>query len=280
MASRSRARGLGAELRKLRNEAGLTIVDLGNQVGLSKSTVARIETGEKVPDDTEIKTILGALGVTGARRDAVLEAGKEAHRSNWLATGAVGLPHQLMTLVDFEVTAKKITHVNLALVPGLLQTRDYAHAVFVGTSVPPGEIDTRVAIRRGRQEILTRPNPVEYLAILDESALRRPVGGPKAITAQLRHILTMGEHSNITVQVLPTQLGAHAAIGGSYVLHEFANESPVVHLEQYRTGTFLDQREDVEAYGLLTERVRQQALSPAESAGLISDCIADMESTG
>ncbi len=279
MVSRSRARGLGAELRELRKLTGLTIIDLGKQVGLSKSTIARVETGERVPDETEIALICGALGVTGARRDALLTMAQEAHKPNWLATGVAGLPEQLTTLVDYELSATSITEMCLVVVPGLLQTREYARAIYSAAGVPGGEIATRATIRMGRQEILTKDEPVEFCAVIDESALRRPIGGVPVAVSQLHHLQKMSGRPNITIQVLPNELGAHAAVAGSYVLLEFAKESPVVHLEQYRAGAFLDEREDVEAYGQLTERLRQQALSPADSAGLVSDCIAELEST-
>ncbi|MGH3451515.1 MAG: helix-turn-helix domain-containing protein, partial [Haloechinothrix sp.] len=203
---------MGAELRELRKPSGLTIIDLGRQVGLSKSTIARIETGERLPDDTEIALILGALGVTGSRRDTLITMAHEAQKPNWLATGVAGLPEQLTTLVDYELTAIAITEVSLTVIPGLLQSRDYSRVIYDAAGVPLGEIETRAAIRIGRQEILTRDNPAQFCAVVDEAALRRPIGGPQVAAAQLRHLLRMGERPNITVQVLPNGLGAHPAI--------------------------------------------------------------------
>lgn len=279
MVSRSKSRRLGLELRKLREQTSLTIVDLGTQVGLSKSTISRIENGERSVSDTEIKTILGALGVTGSQRDALIETAEDAHKANWLAASATGLPEQLTTLIDYELSATRITEVSLLVMPGLLQVRPYSREIYLAADVPAGEIDTRASIRLGRQEILTRDNPVEFHAIIDEAALRRPVGGREVMLAQLRHVLAMSERPNVTVQVLPISLGAHPAIDGSYMLLEFGSEPPVVHGEQYVTGTFVDDTKSVESYLRLTEKVRQQALSPAESAGLVSRCMADLEST-
>ncbi|MBA0126463.1 helix-turn-helix transcriptional regulator [Haloechinothrix sp. YIM 98757] len=255
-------------------------MELGKQIGLSKSTVSRIEQGERVPTDAELHLILGALGVVGSAREALRKLAAEAHEPNWLATGGTGLPEQLTTLVDYESTATAITEVGLVVVPGLLQTREYCRAIYLSAGVPRNEIDTRVSTRLGRQRILTDTTPVEFNAVIDEAALRRPVGGSAAVADQLRHLLKMGERDNITVQVLPQSLGAHPGVDGSYVLMEFAAESPIVHLEQYRAGAFLDDREDVEAYRSLTDILRRDALSPAESAGLIRDCITEQESTG
>jgi transcriptional regulator with XRE-family HTH domain len=257
----------------------MTIVELGTQVGLSKSTVARIETGERPVTDTEIKTLAGALGVTGRRRDQLIELAADAHKDNWLAANTTGLPDQLTTLIDYELSATHITEVSLHVMPGLLQIRDYSRAIYVGADVPVGEIDTRTSIRLGRQEILTRENPVEFRAVIDEAALRRPVGGRDVTLRQLRHVLAMAERPNVTVQVLPMSLGAHAAIDGSYVLLEFDTEPAVVHCEQFVTGTFVDDTRSVESYLRLTEKVRQEALSPVESTGLVSRCLADLEST-
>jgi transcriptional regulator with XRE-family HTH domain len=279
MVSRSKSRRLGLELRKLREQTSMTIVDLGTQVGLSKSTISRIENGERSVSDTEIKTILGALGVTGSQRDALIETAEDAHKANWLAASATGLPEQLTTLVDYELSATRITEVSLLVMPGLLQIRPYSREIYLAADVPTGEIDTRSSIRLGRQEILTRDNPVEFHAIIDEAALRRPVGGRDVMVRQLQHVLAMAERPNVSVQVLPIDLGAHAAIDGSYVLLEFGSEPPVVHCEQYVTGTFVDDTKSVESYLRLTERVSTQALSPAESTGLVSRCLAELEST-
>jgi len=275
--SRSRSRAVGAEIRKLRTSAQLSLVDLAARVGISKSTLARMETGERVASETELALLLGALGVPAQRRNELLGMAQEVHRTNWVATGPAGIPAQLSMLLDYERTTVAISDVELALVPGLLQTRAYCRAVHVEGGAPPGEIETRVAIRIGRQEILTRMDPVKLFAVIDEAVLHRIIGNREITADQFRHLVRMSRRRNVNVQILPLASGVHKAIDGSFVLYEFTNETPVAHIESPAAVVFIDEPKAAAEFKALAVAVRDQALGQEESVEMIERYVSALE---
>jgi transcriptional regulator with XRE-family HTH domain len=261
----ARARGLGAELRELRKKAGLSTRDVAQQLRWSASTLNRIENGGRNTSSEDVAALLALYKVTGEERDRLLEFAREADHPGWWETTGSKLPAQLTALIGFESEATHITYVDLSLVPGLLQIPEYTRALLAGGGVAKSEIETLVVTRLGRQAILSKPNPPHYLAIIDEAVLRRPIGGPKVMTAQLRHLLTVTERPNVTVQVIPFQHGAHPGLDGPYVLLNFAKAQPLVHLEHKRSGIFVDEPDDVEVFTQTTETLQATALDPNRS---------------
>ncbi|MEB3371173.1 helix-turn-helix domain-containing protein [Saccharopolyspora mangrovi] len=272
MANTAKARVLGAELRELRKQAGLTVRRLEERLSMSRSTISRIERGDKVPGAEDIGALLAIFSVTGDRRTELIEAAKEADQPNWVEIGGPGIPRQLSALLEFEREATRISDLSLVRVPGLLQTADYARAVFRAGGVPPEQVEMLVAIRMGRREVLTRPAPVRYLALIDEAVLRRPVGGSAVMADQLRHIVKMAELENVTVQVIPFEFGAHIGQDGSHLLLEFAKADPIVHLEHRRSGQFLDELKDTTEFLGLTANLSAQAMNAERSAEVIRSC--------
>ncbi|WP_447005584.1 helix-turn-helix domain-containing protein [Saccharothrix isguenensis] len=270
MESNARARTLGAELRDLRKGKGLSIVELGALVGLSKSMLSRVERGERLLSETELASVLGAMGVIGAKRRELLAVTRDAAKSNWLATGAE-LPRQLKALVEHEQVATFITEVGPLLVPGLLQIADYTRAIMTEGGLPHADVEARVKVRLDRQQVLTRRNPVPYLAIIDESVLSRPLGGRSVMVAQARHLLAMGERPNVAIRIVPKDRGWHPGLYGSFSLLEAARTSPVVHLEHLRSNVFLDKVEDVQAYMDIKPTLLAATASVEDSVGLISE---------
>ncbi|MCI2418908.1 helix-turn-helix domain-containing protein [Saccharopolyspora sp. K220] len=277
MANTAKARVLGAELRELRKQAGFTVRALEQRLSFSRSTISRIECGDKVPSAEDLGAILAIYQVTGARRNELIEAAKEADQPNWTEVGNPGIPRQLSALLEFEREATRIVDLSLVRVPGLLQTADYARTVFRTGGIPPERIEMLVAIRMGRREVLTKASPVDFLAFIDEAVLRRPVGGAEVMADQLRHILKMGDLDNVLVQVLPFELGAHIGQDGSHILLEFAKADPIVHLEHRRSGQFLDERADTTGFCELTSTLRTEALDVDQSAELIRSYLDDLE---
>jgi transcriptional regulator with XRE-family HTH domain len=266
----ARARGLGAELRDLRLGLGKTSRAVATSLGWSPSTLSRLENGLRGITVEDVAALLVVYQVTGAERDRLLALAREVDRPGWWETGLPGLPNQLTALIGFESQAERITDVGMLLVPGLLQTTEYARAVMVGGDVPAHEIEARVVTRLGRQALLSRPDPPELHVVLDESVLRRPVGGPPVMAAQLRHILTAAARPTITVQVLPSVLGAHLGTAGSFVLLEFAKAHAIVHLEHLRSSLFVDEPDDVTPFVHARDTLARQALDPAASADLLA----------
>ncbi|MGW5644014.1 helix-turn-helix domain-containing protein [Saccharopolyspora sp. NPDC003752] len=273
----ARARGLGAELRQLRNGSGYKQEEVAKRLGLSKATMSRIESGAKAVTEADVSAILAILGVTGEDRNRLLKLVREQDQPGWWETGVPGLPKQLTGLLEFERDASQIGCLGMVLVPGLLQTSDYVRAVMRGSGVDAADIEARVAIRIGRQEILTKPTPVVFHALIDASVLRRVVGGPRVMAEQLRHILKMARRRNVTIQVIPEEVATHPGLEGSFVLLEFPKARSIVHLEQRRLGAFLDEPADVADYEKVLDTLQRVALSPADSAKLIATRADELE---
>ncbi|GAA0511658.1 transcriptional regulator [Saccharopolyspora subtropica] len=273
----ARSRGLGAEVRKLRKNAGLRLEELAEQCGWSRATFGRIEAGDKVPTSTEIAIILGTLGIKGDERKRLLELAHDAHQTHWWEVGHKDLPALLVALLEFERNATKITDVALGFVPGLLQTADYARAVIGTGRVTDDQLESRVSLRLGRQGVLTRKNPITFHALIDESVLHRPVGGHDVMAEQLRHIVRISRRPHVTVQVIPFSAGAHAGLNGSHLILEFQRQRPIVHLEHRRSSVFLDDPDDTSPFIEYLPNLAEAALSPAESLDLISAQAKTME---
>lgn len=266
----ARSRGLGAEVRRLRKDAGLRLEELADRCGWSRATFGRIESGDKIPSSTEIAIILGTLGIKGDERKRILELAKNASEPHWWEIGYPEIPAQLTALLDFERTATKITDVALGFVPGLLQTADYARAVIGAGCRQEDQLESRVSLRLGRQSVLTRNKPATFHALVDESVLHRTVGGPTAMAEQLRNIVRMAQRPHVTVQVLPFSAGAHVGLNGSHMILEFQRQRPIVHLEHRRSGIFLDGPAETSPFLEAVPSLAEAALTPEESVHLIA----------
>lgn len=273
-----RARGLGTELRELREKSHLTTREVARRLGWSASTVSRTETGQRNVSSEDVAALLALYGVTGEERDRLLTLAREADQPGWWETRHPGLPSQLTALIGFESQAAQITDVALVVLPGLLQTADYARAVINAAGIPPMQAETRVATRLGRQAALSRPKPPQYRAILDEAVLRRPIGGRTTMAAQLRHVLTITERPNVEVMVVPYDQGAHPGLAGSFVLLTFPKAPAIVHLEHKRSSLFLDQPGDVTAFIKAADLLQDVAFDPIRSAEFIASVANEYES--
>lgn len=273
----ARSRGLGAEIRKLRKQADLRLEELAEQCDWSRATLGRIEAGAKVPSETEIAIILGTLGIKGRERTRILELAEDAHKPHWWEVGNPGLPQQLVALLEFERSATEITNVSMGLVPGLLQIADYTRAIMAAGGLKDSEIESRVALRLGRQSVLTGKKPVVFHALIDESILHRPVGGREVMGEQLSHIARMALRPHITVQVIPYKLGAHVGLNGNQLLMKFQRQRTIVYLDHRRAGTFLDDPADTSPFVETMASLAKAAMSPQESANLIAACAEKME---
>ncbi|TFE24658.1 XRE family transcriptional regulator [Frankia sp. B2] len=275
-----RSRGLGAELRELRTERDLTSRAVAEQLGWSPSTLSRLEGGLRGISPEDVAALLVIYKITGTERDRLLERAREADQPGWWEAnwpGQTGLPKSLVALIGFESQATRIADVAMLLVPGLLQTAEYSRAVMVGGGLTAQAVEARVAARLGRQAILSRPEPPHFQVLLDEAAVRRPVGGPAVMAAQLRHILTVIDRPSITVQILPLELGAHEGAGGSFVLLEFDKGRAIVHLEHAAGSMFQDEPDDVAPFIEIREALATHALSPADSADFLATAAREHE---
>ncbi len=272
-----RARGLGTELRDLRNKVGLSTREVAHQLEWSASTLNRIENGGRNITSEDVSALCVLYEITGKERDRLLELAREADQPGWWQRASPGLPTQLTTLIGFESEATRITDVSLVLVPGLLQIPEYTRALLTGFGAPKSELETLVVTRLGRQALLSKPSPPDFSAILDEAVLRRPVGGRHVMAAQLRHVIRTSQRPNITVQVIPFDLGEHAGLNGSYLLLEFSRARTLVHLEHRRSGIFVDDPVDVDPFREIAETLHETALDSAQSTKLIASIAHEYE---
>jgi transcriptional regulator with XRE-family HTH domain len=255
----ARIRSLATELTDLRAQAGLNTRDAAKLVGMSPSTLNRLENGGKSIQPEDVSALLVAYRVTG------LNLARESNFPGWWDNGGGALPKHLPALISFESDANRIIHVSLLLVPGLLQTADYIRAFLASTGVTGSEMETRVATRLGRHAVLSKPQAPAYLAIIDEAALRRPIGGPEVMAAQLRHLIAVSRRRNVDIRIIPFAAGPHAGLDGTYVVLEFVGARTIVYLEHKRSSVFIDEPEDVAPFNEATDKLIGSALGPADS---------------
>ncbi|MGH3618553.1 MAG: DUF5753 domain-containing protein, partial [Pseudonocardiaceae bacterium] len=195
----------------------------------------------------------------------------EQHTPGWFQQHGSRLPLQLVTYIDHENKAVAISCFDSTLVPGLLQTGDYARALLKEAGrVPTNEIDDRVAARLARQSLFSRDRPARFTFYLHEFVLRLPVGGPAVMDDQLQLLERMSRRSYLTLRVVPASLGAHAATAGSFILMEFAEFKPVAYLESETSSLFLEKPVEIAAYQDILESLAQTALGEGQSRELIA----------
>ncbi|MEZ7157895.1 helix-turn-helix domain-containing protein [Streptomyces althioticus] len=268
----TRRRQLGADLRRLRELAGLTLEEAGARVGISKATLSRYETKEGVVKWPTVDALCREYGANDEERLALVELAKGARIQGWWRSLADPIPESMNLMLTLEDEVVREDHYACMYVPGLLQTRAYAEAVHRASEVrcEEREVQHMVDIRMKRQELLEREDPPHVWAVIDEAALRRRVGGREVMRKQLTHLLTMAERSRITVQVLPFDRGAHAAAVGSFaVLRGQAPELDVVYVDLLGGGLFMEKPEELERYKLAFEYLSAQALDFESSTDLI-----------
>jgi transcriptional regulator with XRE-family HTH domain len=265
---------LGSQLRRLREAKGISLQEAGDVIRASHSKISRLETGRVGFKDRDIADLLTLYGVLDEQeREALRGLAHRANAPGWWHDYSDILPNWFEAYVGLEDAATQIRAYEVQFVPGLLQTEDYARAVTLlgHADASASEIDRRVRLRMARQVVLSKEDPPNLWVVLDEAVLRRSVGGPDAMRAQLRHLLEAAEQPNVTVQVIPFQAGGHAAAGGAFSILRFAEPDlpDVVYLEQLTSALYLDKPEVVDSYLAVMERVSMEAATPAESTKAI-----------
>ncbi|MFD5103305.1 helix-turn-helix domain-containing protein [Streptomyces albidochromogenes] len=273
-----RRRKLGDELRRLRDRAGLTSPQAARLVGWHQSKVSRIETGRSTVKPSDVTRLLDVYGVTDPRLrelvDALTGPAADAGGKHWWHAYRGLLPPQYRDLISLESQAGAARTLETTVVPGLLQTPDYARAVTRAalTGLPAAKVDALVEVRIARQEVLGAARPLELSAVLDEAVLRRPVGGQDTMKQQLQQLLEMGDLPHVRLQVLPFSSGAHIGLTGSFIIFSFPNmaDLDVVVIDHLTSSLYLERKEDLTAYDTAFHALQAQALSPEESSALIA----------
>jgi transcriptional regulator with XRE-family HTH domain len=259
---------LGARLRRLREAQRISPEQAGYVIRASHSKISRLETGRVSFKDRDIVDLLTLYGVTDeSQREEIRGLAARANNPGWWHDYSDMLATWFEDYLGLEEAAVEICTYEAQFVPGLLQTEDYASAVILLEYSNPKEISRRVSLRMARQAILSGPDPTSLWAVLDEAALRRPIGGVRAMRAQLEHLIEMAQQPNVTIQIMPFTSGGHAAAGGSFsVLHFAEIDLPdVVYLEQLASAQYLDKQDVVGTYVEVLDRLRVEAATPADS---------------
>ncbi|RJO73442.1 XRE family transcriptional regulator [Nocardia panacis] len=264
---------LGAQLRKLREESGITREAAGDAIRGSHAKISRLELGRTGFKERDIRDLLTLYGVVDpAEREMFLELARQANEPGWWHRYSDLLPSWFGTYIGLEQAATKIRTYEAHLIPGLLQTPEYARSV-LSLGYEDADNDRRVEVRAKRQEILYRIDPPVVWAVIDEAALHRHVGGPRVHREQLQHLMKLAELPHVTIQVLPYSAGEHAAAGSSFTILRFAeSELPdIVYLEHLTSALYLDRRQDLALYLSVMDRLSVQSERPDRSLEILAE---------
>ena len=272
---------LGAQLRRLREGAGVTRDDAGYHIRASGSKISRMELGRVSFKERDVTDLLEFYGVGDlAEREKLVQLTREANATPWYQKFQDVVPDWFHVFVGLEEAAQLIRVYEVQFVPGLLQTEEYARAVILqgAPGLDPDEVERRVALRMGRQKLLTREHPPRYWVIMDEAALRRPMGGRDVHVGQIERLIDLVGEPNITIQVMPFRYGGHAAEGGAFTIMRFPEtDLPDVVYMEYLTGAhYIDKPEEVERYAAVMERLSVAGTSPDRTREILTGMLKDI----
>ncbi|HVV22728.1 MAG TPA: helix-turn-helix transcriptional regulator [Pseudonocardiaceae bacterium] len=260
---------LGGQLRRLREDRNISREEAGEAIRGSESKISRLELGRVSLKERDVSDLLALYGVTdGDERDAFLDLVRESNQPGWWHRYHDLLPRWFQDYVGLEESASRIQTYEVAFVPGLVQTEQYARAVVRRglPDAPADEIERRVSLRMRRQNLLAEPSTCRLWAVVDEGVLHRAVGGTDVLREQLKHMLEVTTQPNISLQVVPFRFGGSAA-ESSFTLLRFAEpELPdIVYLEHLCGALYLDKSDEVETYTKVAQRLAVEAETPDES---------------
>jgi transcriptional regulator with XRE-family HTH domain len=273
---------MGTQLRRLREARGVTREDAGYHIRASESKISRMELGRVSFKERDVVDLLALYGVDdGAERNALVTLAREANAPGWWHQYTDVLPDWFQTYVGLEEAASVLRVYEVQFVPGLLQTASYARAVIARgqPGAPAEEIERRVSMRITRQELLAKQGGPHLWAVVDEAALRRPVGSPEVFRSQLEHLIEVTQDARITLQVTPFLAGGPIAEAGAFTIMRFPEQDlpDVVYLEQLTSAIYLDKREDVERYSEVMERLSVESESPERTVDLLRGMLRELE---
>jgi transcriptional regulator with XRE-family HTH domain len=277
-----RRRRVGAALRRMRLAANVKMEEAAERIDGDKPKVSRIENGRMSVRRLEIEALLELYGVTDPQTIAALVAlSRESKKKGWWQQYGEELDPDFQERLDLEDDAVRIHTYQPLLVPGLLQTRDYAKALMgrVAKSAAPDELDKWVDMRMARQQIFDRPAPPQFLCILDEALLRREIGGAGVLAAQLDRLIEVNSPPELTVQVVPFEQGWHAGLDGGFTTYSYPDplDLDVVSVDYLDGALYLEEDASVERYRRAFDQLRASALSSHQSMELISRLSRDLK---
>jgi transcriptional regulator with XRE-family HTH domain len=269
-----RRRRLGQELRELRDAAGLTIEQVAQRLEVSPAKISRIETGRVSVRPRDVSDLLDQYEVHGTHRDNLLTLTREARQQGWWHSYSDALSEGTDIWAGLETEAKTIRSYEVQLVPGLLQTSEYARAVLRAhyRSEQPEQIEQRVKLRMARQQLVIEQNNTPIWAVLDEAVLQRHMGPPEIMQAQYRRLLEFSEENGITIQVLPLDAGVYSGVPVGFWIMQLAEPDQEVVVIEHRGGIlYIERSEDVAAHVHVFDWIRATAKGPEESVSFLAN---------
>jgi hypothetical protein len=272
---------LGTQLRRLREASGVTREGAGWEIRASESKISRMELGRVGFKERDVADLLTLYGVTAPdEREALLKLARDANSPGWWHRYGDVLPSWFQSYLGLEAAAALIRSYEVQFVPGLLQTREYARAVVLlgHGRAAPAEIERRVALRMQRQRLLRRENPPLLWAVVDEAALRRPIGGPEVMRGQVAALIEATRSPHIRLQVVPFAAGGHAPAGGAFTILRFGDQDlpDIVYIEQLTSALYLDKRDDLDYYAAAMERLCVEAEPPERTPEILGRLLDDL----
>jgi transcriptional regulator with XRE-family HTH domain len=272
---------LGAQLRRLREAKGVSREAAGYAIRASESKISRMELGRVGFKERDIADLLTLYGVVDDERAALLTLATEANTPGWWHPYGDLLPNWLQYYLDLEAAATLIRSYEVQFVPGLLQTDAYARAVILLRygEEDSKEVDRRVALRMTRKQLITRPDPPQLWAVIDEAVLRRPIGGTRVMRDQIDALDEVSRLPNVRVQVIPFRTGGHAAAGGAFTILRFPAEDlpDVVYIEHLASAHYIDKREDVDRYAAAMGRLSIEAEPAARTHDILHNVLRELD---
>jgi transcriptional regulator with XRE-family HTH domain len=270
---------LGGQLRRLRENRDITLEQAAAVIRGSHSKLSRMEHGRVGFKERDVADLLTYYGVKdGEQRAALLSLARETAAPGWWHDYADILPNWVEPYVGLEAAASVIRTYQVQFVPGLLQTTSFARAALaIGyPNARAEEVARRAELRVSRQEVLNKPNAPRFWAIIDEGALRRPLGGAEVMRGQIRHLIDIADHPAVTLQVLPFKVGGHAAGGGPFTILRFAEPDlqDVVFAEQLTTALYLEKLADIDRYSEVMEQLCLQAEPASTTPRVLKEILA------
>jgi transcriptional regulator with XRE-family HTH domain len=275
-----RRRRLGAALRRLREGSGMSLDAVAKELGWSTSKVSRIELAKIAVTPADVRALLGVLDALSEEVETLVSLASEDRQPGWWRQYAEVLPPWFEGYLSLESEAARLLAYESEVVPGLLQTEQYAAEILRQSSYTqlPDEAARAAELRRARQVRLVGPDPIYLDAVINEGALRRVVGDRKVMCGQLTRLIETVELPNVALRVLPFAAGAHPAVDGSFTVLEFSDPSNprIVYLDRMTDSEYLDSLRDVAAYRHAHERLRASALSVNDSHEMISKLLREL----
>ena len=268
---------LGTQLRNLRESRGISAHDAAKAIRASDSKISRIELGKSAIREIDVLDLLTFYGVDPDEREQFLTLAEQASRPGWWHRFSDIMPDWFKAYIGMEEAAKSIRVYEPLFVPGLLQTPQYTAAVLALGDIPVGEAERYAILRKERQRRFTE-GQLKLWAIVDESALRRPVGSAEILRDQLRYLISLSSRQNLTLQITKQGAGGYAAPSAFSILRFGDPEMPdVVYVEHLTSALYFDKKYDVDRYLLAMERLSIISSKPAETRGILSTIVDELE---